>query len=162
MRLSELLSANAVKIPLLARDKRAALEELADLLCADPAIAPRRQEILDALDARERLMSTAIGRGVAVPHAELAAPVRAVAAIGISPEGIDYAAPDGRPVHIFFMMVVSRDQSHERITALSALSRMMRKADVRAEICGAKSAEEIVAIVSREAGEAEAEGGAVG
>lgn len=159
MRLRELLSIHAVKIPLLARDKQAALEELVDLICADPEIAPRRQEILDALDARERLMSTAIGRGVAVPHAELATPVRAVAAVGVSAEGIDYGAPDGKPVHIFFMMVVSRDQSHERITALSALSRMMRKESVRAEVRAATTPEEIVAIVGREAaacGEAEA------
>jgi len=151
MRLNDLLSVNSVKIPLAARDKRAALEELVDLICADSAIAPRRQEILDALDARERLMSTAIGRGVAVPHAELATAVRAVAAVGISNEGIDYSAPDGKPVHIFFMMVVSREQSHERITALSALSRMMRKESVRREICAAKTPEEIVAIVYREA-----------
>ncbi|MFN0150522.1 MAG: PTS sugar transporter subunit IIA [bacterium] len=151
MRIHDILSASAVTISLRARDKRAALEELVDLLSADAAIAPRRQEILDALDARERLMTTAIGRGVAVPHAELATPVRAVAAAGISHEGIDFGAPDGKPVHILCMMVVSRAESHERITALSALSRMMRKESVRAEIRGAKTPDDVVAIVRREA-----------
>jgi mannitol/fructose-specific phosphotransferase system IIA component (Ntr-type) len=150
MRLRELLRPGSIKLSLAAHDKQGALDELVDLLCADPEIAPRRQEICEALAARERLMSTAIGRGVAIPHAELSTPVRATAAVGISPGGIDYDAPDGKPVHILLVIVISRSESHERIAALSTFSRMMRKESVRQAAMQAASADELIGILAGE------------
>lgn len=161
MRIHDVLGPTNVKLPLEARDRRGALEELVDLLAADGAIASRRDEVLAAVHAREGLMTCAIGRGVAIPHADLSEPVPMTVALGLSPAGVDYGAPDGKPVHIVLLMIASRDQARERIEVLSAFSRMMRKEGVRQELLRARSADEALRTLYREAESSEgAEGGA--
>ena len=161
MRIHDVLGPSHVKLPLEGRDRRGALEELVDLLAADGAIASRRDEVLAAIHAREGLMTCAIGRGVAIPHADLTTPVPMTVALGISPAGVDYGAPDGKPVHIVLLMIASRDQARERIEVLSAFSRMMRKESVRQDLVRARTADEALAILYREAESSEdAAGGA--
>jgi PTS system fructose-specific IIC component len=82
-------------------------------------------------------------------------------ALGLSPAGVDYGAPDGKPVHIVLLMIASRDQARERIEVLSAFSRMMRKESVRQDLLRARSADEALETLYREADSSEgAEGGA--
>ena len=150
MKIAELLTPAAVRIPILATDKDGALREMAEQMARAHGLAERSEEIFESLAARERVMSTGIGRGVAIPHAELDRPIRAVAAVGVSPSGIEFAAPDGKPVTVLFVIAISRDATRERIEFLSTLSRMFRKESVREEIRGAKTAEGLLAIFARE------------
>lgn len=150
MTLSELLSPACVKIPLLATDKDGILREMVEHLAGAHGLADRKDEILASLAARECLMTTGIGRGIAIPHAELETPIRPVAAVGISPNGIEYVACDGKPVFVVFLLVVGRERSCERIETLSLLSRIVRQDRVREEIRGAATAEAVVEIFLRE------------
>jgi mannitol/fructose-specific phosphotransferase system IIA component (Ntr-type) len=150
MRIRDILKPISVRLPLAATTKDAVLEELTSLALAEPALAGRGPAILEALRAREVLLSTGIGRGVAIPHAELAATVPAGAAFGVSAAGIDFGAPDGKPVSIFFLTVVSRTAAHERIELLGNLSRILRKEAVREEILRATRPEEIIELFDRE------------
>lgn len=150
MTLSELLTPQCVRIPLLARDKEGALAEVAEQIARVHALAHREDEILASFLARERIMSTGIGRGIAIPHAELAPPVAPAAVVAISPAGIEFGAPDGKPVFVLFALVLGRDLVRERIALLSTLSRIFRRQSVRDEIREARSADAVVAAFARE------------
>jgi mannitol/fructose-specific phosphotransferase system IIA component (Ntr-type) len=150
MTISELLTPAAVRVPLLAADKDSALVEMTEHLVRAHGLSERRDEILASLLAREKIMTTGIGRGVAIPHAELDQPVRPCAAVGISHSGIDFDAPDGKPVSILFVIAIGKDVPRERIEVLSILSRVFRKEIVRQEVREAKSPEALLAIFARE------------
>ncbi len=150
MTVTELLQSASVKIPLLAKDKDGVLAEMADHLTLTHGLSGRRDDILASLRSRERLMSTGIGRGVAIPHAQLDPPIPPVAAIGISRDGIDFGSADGKPVFVVFLLALGREASAKRVEVLSALSRIFRKESVRDEMKAAGSAEEVIAVLARE------------
>jgi PTS system fructose-specific IIC component len=150
MTITELLTPAAVRIPILATDKDGALREMAEQLTRAHGFPERRDEILECLLARERVMSTGIGRGIAIPHAELDRPIRPAAAVGVSPAGIEFGSPDGRPVTILFVIAIGRENSGERIGALSTLSRMFRSDTVRDAVRAAPTPEALLAILARE------------
>ncbi len=150
MTIAQLLTPAAVRIPIIATDKDGALREMTEHLASAHGLGERGAEILESLLARERIMSTGIGRGVAIPHAELDRPIRAAAAVGVSPSGIEFGSPDGKPVTILFVIAIGRDAARERIGALSTLSRMFRKDSVRDEVRAAKTPEALLAIFARE------------
>lgn len=150
MTIADILSPAAVRIPILATDKEGALREMTEHLARAHGVTERSEEILSCLIARERIMSTGIGRGVAIPHAELSQPIRPVAAVGVSREGIEFGSPDGKPVTILFVIAIGRESACERIEVLSTLSRMFRKESVRKEVREAETPEALLAIFTRE------------
>jgi len=150
MTVPELLQAATVKIPLLSREKDGVLLELTEHLCLVHHLSARKEDILTSLRARERLMSTGIGRGVAIPHAELDPPIPAVAVVGISRDGIDFGSADGKPVHVVFLLALGREAGAKRVEVLSILCRIFRKESVREEVRTAKSGEEVLAVLARE------------
>lgn len=150
MTVAELLTSDCIRLPLLAGDKEGALAEMADQLASTHGAAHRRDEILASLRSREGIMSTGIGRGVAIPHAELEQSIQPAVAVGISPTGIDFGAPDGKPVYVMFALAFGRELARERIQILSTLSRIFRKESVRDEIRAAATPEALIAIFARE------------
>jgi PTS system nitrogen regulatory IIA component len=74
---------------------------------------------------RERLMSTALAEGVAIPHGRLRGLSRIVAGFGRSKPGIDWEAPDGRPTHLFFVLIVPDDAQSPHLKILAAASRLL-------------------------------------
>jgi PTS system nitrogen regulatory IIA component len=84
-----------------------------------------RDRLTAALLMRERLMGTALADGVAIPHARLRNVARTVAAFGRSPAGIDWESHDGRPTHLFFVLVVPDDAQSAHLKVLAAASRLL-------------------------------------
>ena len=120
--------------------KEQALEVLADVLAADPAVTDRN-ELLAALRRREGLMSTGIGLGVGVPHVRLESVKDLVMAVGIHHEGIaDYEALDGDPVHVVCMVAAPNGQHERYLKLLSIISRKLKEEGYRRSLLAAPDA----------------------
>jgi PTS system nitrogen regulatory IIA component len=147
MRVTELLDAARVAVA----DRSVATREdvlrlVAGLLAgADEAPAPGPEQVAAALLEREKVGTTAVGDGLAFPHAKLPGLREARAAVLLLPEpGVDLGAPDGRPVRLVLALVVPPDSVGEHLKILAAFSRRLRDPAVRAGVLEADSSAEIV------------------
>jgi PTS system nitrogen regulatory IIA component len=145
MRFTDFLTENCILPALKAQDKPAALRELAGLLAVGTKARPERLETL--LIARERVASTAIGQGVAVPHCKLEGLPRTVACVGIHPKGLGFDTPGAEPVHIFFGLVSPPNLAGMHVGVLSRIVALMRDARLREALRRAPSAAAIRALL---------------
>lgn len=149
MKITEFLAPDCVAADVEASSKRDALVTLVDTLAAaEPDIQPAK--LVDALLDRERIGSTGVGDGVAIPHAKLKGLKRLAAAFGRSRRGVDFEAVDGRPCHLFFLLVAPEDAASDHLRALSRIARLMRDADVRRRLVEAPDAEALYALLTDE------------
>lgn len=145
MRFGEILSVDRVTTSLGASDKHEALEALARLFVDLPT-----DDVLRVLEAREKLASTGVGSGVAIPHGRLAAAKTVQAALAIAPGGVPFDAIDAQPVSIFVTIVGPESQPGEHLKALARVSRLLRNAGIRQGLLAAPSREAAHAFVIAE------------
>lgn len=146
MLLSELLSADRVRVPLAGRTKDQLLRELVEL--ATPTRDPATIEaILTAVRERERELSTGIGSGVAIPHGKTPHVNQLVMAAGVTPEPVDFDALDGKPVHLFFLLVGPESAAGAHVKALARISRLLRRDALRVALRAAPTTEEFLRVV---------------
>ena len=100
--------------------KKRAIESVADLISSHSTL--NLCDVFDSMNQRERLGSTAIGEGVALPHGRLKECTQAVGAIIILKDGIDFDAPDKKPVDIVFGLVVPEDSCDEHLMLLRSIA----------------------------------------
>jgi magnesium-transporting ATPase (P-type) len=129
MKLSDLLDTKVITTNLRARDARSALEEMAGILkkagrLEDPG------EIFRLLLDRESAESTALGRGLAFPHARVDGLAKPVALLALSKRGIDFKAADGHAVHLFFLFLTPTEQSELHLQILSQASALFSNAEL--------------------------------
>ena len=146
MLLSELLTADRVKVPLGSRSKDDLLRELVELAAPghDPATG---QAILAAVRERERELSTGIGSGVAIPHGKTPFIDQLVMAAGVAAAPVDFDALDGQPVQLFVLLVGPESAAGAHVKALARISRLLRRESLRSALRDATSAEEFLRIV---------------
>ncbi len=144
-KLKRLLDPSKVVLNLAAQRNFDAIRELATVVWQDEVVADRKN-LLAALIRREQQASTGIGKGVAVPHAHEDGIQRQLLAIGISPAGIDFDAPDGQPVHIIALLVTPRKHQKQHMALLAALSQCLQQEKVRQGLLQAADAAEVVDI----------------
>ncbi len=145
--LSEVFNSQSIILNLENRTKEAVFAELAEMITA--ACPECDSEImLSALWEREKKMSTGITSGVAVPHALCRGINRMAGAIGISREGIDYDAPDHKPVHVVFMLAMSMPAEDNHLRILNQISRLSQS-DALPLILNAKNNQDVYAVLSR-------------
>lgn len=147
MLLTDLLTPDRIKIPLVSRTKDEILSELVDII---GKTAPVRDlgEVLRAVREREEVLSTGIGNGVAIPHGKSASIGDLALAAGVTRDGVDFEALDGRPVNLFFLLVGPEAAAGQHVKALSRISRLLRKDSFRTRLISASSAEEFHAVLS--------------
>jgi PTS system nitrogen regulatory IIA component len=133
MRISELLHAKVVLPAIMERHKDDVISGVAAHLSSCYRDI-ERDRLTAVLLKRERLMSTALADGVAIPHARLRGLSRAVAAFGRSHAGIEWDAQDGQPTHLFFILVVPDDAQSAHLKLLAAASRLLHDAGCRARL----------------------------
>lgn len=151
MRIAEFLSPQAVVANLSSRGKPEAMRELAEAMAsAHPELGLDGARVLSVLEEREKLGSTGLQDGVAIPHGKLAGLTSLVAAFGVSHEGIDFDSLDGRPTHLFFTLVAPENSAGIHLKALARISRLFKNPRFRATILEAQSAEEIFRAVNDE------------
>jgi PTS system nitrogen regulatory IIA component len=123
------------------RDKPTALERLSQLLATgQEGVTPER--ILTVLSERERLQSTGVGGGVAVPHGSIEHLQRQIGALLVCPTPIPFDAIDGAPVSILFALVGPKGSPAEHLKVLARMSRLLRDAGFRAQLVKAQGASE--------------------
>jgi excisionase family DNA binding protein len=146
---TEMLDARLVKLDLESSIKTEVLDELVQLL-AETGHLDSADDFLRKLVDRERLMTTALGDGVAFPHPrepQGSLFERPKIVVGISAPGVDYDSLDGKPVHVLFLICASDDRAHLRILAL--LTRVIRSTDVVRQLLKAKSTDDVIELFAR-------------
>jgi fructose-specific phosphotransferase system IIA component len=129
--LASLFAENLFIPNLKAKTKNGVLAELADLLLSQNKIADK-EILLKMLHQRESLGSTGIGKGIAIPHGRSLATPHLIIAFGKSEKGIPYDAMDGKPVHLFFMIIAPyKDRQNLYLVALGKLVEMLSKKKTR-------------------------------
>ena len=116
---------------LAATDAAGLLREIAGRLTAAGVVGDP-EALFQRLWEREQLGSTAIGRGIAIPHCKLDGLAHVVLAVGLAPAGVDFGAADAQPVRLFFVVVSPSRSPAEHLQSLAAISRWV-KADGRVD-----------------------------
>ncbi|MFH0739408.1 MAG: PTS sugar transporter subunit IIA [Candidatus Omnitrophota bacterium] len=151
MKIMEFLSKKAIVMDIKATKKEDVVKELADALVEGGDIDKRhRNKLVEALMSREALGSTAIGQGVAIPHAKVDCVDKLVAAFGISKKGVDFDSLDGEPAYIFFLLVAPQDSAGPHLKALARISRLLKDKYFRDGLRAAVDDKAIIKIISQE------------
>ena len=140
MKVVDFLSPDAVIPALHGASKTEVLTEMAGFLAARPGLhnAIDARQLYRVLDEREQLASTAIGEGIAIPHAKLENVERLVGVLGRSVNGLAFDSIDGKPTHIVFMLVAPANSAGVHLKALARLSRLFRDAGFRQRLLEAE------------------------
>jgi PTS system nitrogen regulatory IIA component len=148
VKITDFLSRETIVPALASRDKNAALEEMAEYLGATHHLD--RNKVLKVLLERERISTTAIGEGVAIPHGKLNGVERVVGVFARSPDGIDFASLDGAPTHLFFVLVAPENAAADHLKALARISRLLKDEAFRRRLMAGQSSQELYTIILEE------------
>ena len=146
MKVSDLLNSKVVIADLKSEKKEEVINELVDLFKDDPRIIDL-EKVRTAVLEREKVMSTGVGKGFAIPHGKTSAVTDIIAAFGKSTKDINYDSLDGEPVNLIFLLVGKDNLVSTHIKLLSRISRLMNKDDLRERLIEANSTEEIVHLI---------------
>jgi nitrogen PTS system EIIA component len=133
MKLSDLIHEENVIPDLKARDKRGVLEELVDTLVAlEPSVD--KNALVKVLLERERLGSTGIGEGVAIPHGKFSGIDRPSISFGRSRKGLNFESMDGEPTYLFFLLVAPESSASIHLKALARIAKILKNSAFRKEL----------------------------
>lgn len=133
-----------------AKNKDAALEELVDRF-VEQKVIKSKEVALQMLRKRETLGSTGIGKGIAIPHGRTTAAGDVVIAFGKSSDGIDFDSVDGKPVHLFFMVIAPpHDENNAYLPLLGSLVTTLNDAANRKKLMAVTTYEEFAAVFTGE------------
>ncbi|MFW6202225.1 MAG: PTS sugar transporter subunit IIA [Gemmatimonadota bacterium] len=149
--LTDLITPERIKVPLESRTKPQLLEELVGIVTQADGVEDA-DELLRAVREREAVLSTGIGNGVAIPHGKSPAISELRLAAGLTPEPVDFDALDGHPVRLFFLLVGPETAAGPHIKALSRVSRLVRKPEVRDRLLAVTDAREFFEALERAEG----------
>ncbi len=142
MKLSELLDEDNIITELNAREKKGVLEELVTAIIShEPSI--NKGTLVKVLLERERLGSTGIGDGVAIPHGKYNGISRPLISFGRSREGLDFDSMDGQPAHLFFLLVAPEDSANIHLKVLATIARILKNSAFRKTLMEAPTRKEI-------------------
>lgn len=147
MRIIDLISKDSVKLNLVSKDKLNVIDELVELVDNSGNLNDS-DEYKEAILAREELSTTAIGEGVAIPHAKNKSVKEACLAAGISKEGIDYEAFDDSLSHLFFMIAAPDGANDTHLEVLSRLSTILMDENFRNDLINASSVDEFLNLIN--------------
>jgi PTS system nitrogen regulatory IIA component len=127
MKIMDFLSKKAITTDIQSVKKEDVIKELVDTLIEAGDVEKRHcNKLIEALMARESLGSTAIGQGIAIPHAKSDSVTKLVAAFGLSKKGVDFDSLDGEMVNIFFLLLAPQDSAGPHLKALARISRLLK------------------------------------
>lgn len=149
MKLSDLLHKDFIIADLKGTAKEDVINELVDLFKDDSRVIDLKK-VREAVLEREKIMSTGVGKGFAIPHGKTNAVKEILAAFGKTDSSIDYQALDNQPVNLVFLLVGKDNMVSTHIKLLSRISRMMTKEEFRDKLRLAKSSDEILEIFRTE------------
>lgn len=146
MKIVDILSEDLVVPQMKARSKSSAIDELVHKIASVHSkidVEQARRVLLD----RERLGSTGVGQGLAIPHGKLSDLDRVIACFSRSVSGIQFDALDGNQVHLFFTLLAPKSAAGLHLKALARASRLFKSQAFRSELLEAKSSAEIYQLI---------------
>jgi len=149
MKISELLKSGTVVSDLRSSSKASVLTEMTEALHQKhPELS--KSTVLNVLQERERLGSTGIGEGVAIPHGKLANIDELLLCFGRSREGVEFDSIDGKPAHLFFLLIAPEDSVGIHLKTLARISKLLKESRVRSRLLAAKDSDEIFSLIVEE------------
>lgn len=146
MKLSDIITRDSVIPNLKARDKAGVLKELAEVICnAEPSID--KDALVKVLKEREKLGSTGIGDGVAIPHGKLNGISKPYMSFGRSKSGVDFDSMDTQPVHLFFLLLAPENSAGAHLKVLAKIAKMLKNTSFRKKLLEARDRDEIYDII---------------
>lgn len=149
MNLADIIQSESICTDLKSNGKLDVLAELGELLSIQ-APSAGADAITTTLVERERLATTGVGGGIAIPHGKLSAAKKISAAIGISKTGVPFDALDGEPVKIFVALLAPLASSGEHLRALARISRLLKDPESKLRLLEAADADEIYRIIKED------------
>lgn len=143
MNIFSLLDTQTILPNLEAKDKAEILNKLVGALKGKVS-DDKAEKILEAVIERENIMSTGVGKGLAIPHGKTAVVEQTYAAFAVLKEPVDYEAIDNEPVSMVFLLVGPQSSNSLHIKMLSRISRLMNNSDFRGRLRECTTAEEII------------------
>lgn len=149
MKICDILKPEHILCPLEGKDKTDIIKNLINILNDDENISDIKQ-VTEAVLEREKIMSTGVGKGLAIPHAKTKGIQGISAAFGIAKTDIDFEALDGEPVRLVFLLVGEEKNVGAHIKLLSRISRMMNNDSFRENLLNASVCEDIYPLFEKE------------
>jgi len=149
VKVSDILVKDSILLDLKGREKRDALAEMAKALAGSTSGLDEKR-LLEVLNEREKLQSTGIGEGVAVPHCKLPDLSHLVTSFARSREGVAFDSRDGQPTHLFFLLAGPERSEGQHLKALARISRFLHDASFRDRLLEAESREDVCRAVEQE------------
>lgn len=149
MKITDYLTVKDVLPDLAAENLKGVLEELSAHLVETKKFEDS-SVLVDTLIEREKLGSTGIGNGVAIPHGRMAGLDEILIVFGRSKKGIDFDAHDGQPVHLFFLLAAPEDSAGDHLKALARISRIIKSQECRENLLNANGPEKLYNIITEE------------
>jgi PTS system nitrogen regulatory IIA component len=137
VKIGEILRESQIVAELRSRDKAGVLREMATHMCENGGGVPTSdEEVVRALLDRERLGSTGVGDGVAIPHAKIPGLNELVACFGRATRGVPFDSIDEQPVNLIFVLLVPENSAGAHLKALARISRLLKNASFRTTLLG--------------------------
>ena len=149
MKITDILNEQGIVPVIAGRSKADIIAELANVVVRQHRDIDR-ERLVQALEDRERLNSTALGEGVAIPHGKLPGVKGVIAAFGRSPAGVDFTSLDGKPTHLFFLLVAPEDSAGAHLKALARISRLLKDESFRQRLMRATTAADLYRTIREE------------
>ncbi|MCC6425452.1 MAG: PTS sugar transporter subunit IIA [Phycisphaerales bacterium] len=142
MNLLDYLTINNIRAPLLAGDKRGAIDELVDVLAGTGRV-PDPKALKEAVWVREQTRTTGIGSGLAIPHGKCPGLPGLIMAVGKPAKPMNFESIDGQPVRLIFLLGSPPEKGSDHIQALARVSRLMTMDSFRERMYAATATAEI-------------------
>ncbi len=149
MKITDFLTVQTIIPALSSREKNSALEEMANWLVSYHRHL-NKQTVLTVLLEREKISTTAIGEGVAIPHGKLPGVERVLGVFARSPQGVDFASLDGGPTHLFFVLIAPENAAADHLKALARISRLLKDEAFRRRLMEGQTSQELFNIIAEE------------
>ncbi|MBI4977916.1 MAG: PTS sugar transporter subunit IIA [Spirochaetes bacterium] len=150
MKLIDCMDERAIILNIQDTDKEAVLSKIVDVL-AQNALVSDKAEVERAILTRERLMSTGVGSGIAIPHAKTEKVDKITIAFATSRLGIRYKAVDKKNVHVIFMLIAPKDAASENLKILTIIAKILRGNTALSEkLLKAESPREVIDLIAKE------------
>ncbi|MEK4747732.1 PTS fructose transporter subunit IIA [Niallia circulans] len=146
MKITELLTQETILLNIEGNGKLDAINQLVDILHSAGKLTDR-ETYKQAILKREEQSTTGIGEGIAIPHAKTSAVKTAAIAFGRSSSGVDYESLDGQPANLFFMIAAPDGANNTHLEALSRLSTLLLKEEVRSKLLTAATKQDVISII---------------
>ena len=147
MNINDMLSDDAFLMNFDGTSKKQVLEELSKL--AEIKLGINSRTLLENLTKREKLGSTAVGNGIAIPHANISSVDRPFVFVSTLVNGLDFNSTDDLPVDIIFLLIAPDNKGSEHLQALALISRLLRNKELTTKLRGCKSTESALAVISQ-------------